>query len=392
MDKVVLLKCEDYGDIVQEKVDEIFECFGGIENILSKGQKVVLKVNLVCGATPDRNCTTHPSVVMAVAKRVLEYGCECIIADSPGGPFNALHLKSVYAKSGMTGILEKLPEIKLNNDFSTQIIFNENNEVLKEFEIMKVLFDADVIFNLSKFKAHTYMGFTGAVKNMFGVIPGLVKVEMHSRFVGQDVFSKMLIDINQTLREKTKLNITDAVWGMEGQGPTGGDSIKVGYLMAGQNPYALDLAQAKLMSKDINQFPLILQMQKKGLINADFAINLVGDFDSINTLSRYNIPKCEQYNALKKAIPPFLQPFFHKLMTRRPVIKKRKCRGCAKCYEHCPVKAITMCRTKKNKRYAKIDYQKCIRCFCCQELCPFHIVKIKTGILHKIIRLKPNTK
>ena len=75
-------------------------------------------------------------------------------------------------------------------------------------------------------------------------------------------------------------------------------------------------------------------------------------------------------------------------MTRRPIIKKRRCMGCGKCAMHCPAKAISMVQDKKGKRFAKVDYTKCIRCFCCQELCPFTVVKIKSGILYKLVHLK----
>ena len=386
MEKVAILRCEDYGDKLQSKVDEMFDCLGGINSILSKGQKVVLKVNLVCGASPDRQCTTNPQLVECVAKRIIEFGCQCVIADSPGGPFTASYLKSIYAKTEMTEVCKNMEKLSLNNDFTDVKVEKESNHLLKEFEILNILNEADVIINMSKFKTHTYMGFTGAVKNMFGAIPGLLKVEMHSRFVTQDVFSQMLVDIFETLKEKIKLNITDAVWGMEGQGPTGGNPINVGYLLASQNAYYLDYVQASMMTKEINQFPLISTLFERNLIDKDNLV-LVGDESQIPELSKYVIPQCEVYSALKKAIPPFLQPFFHKLMTRRPVIKRRKCVGCGKCAGHCPVKAIEIEKTKKGRK-AKVCYQKCIRCFCCQELCPFNAVKIKTGILHKLIRLK----
>jgi formate hydrogenlyase subunit 6/NADH:ubiquinone oxidoreductase subunit I len=32
-----------------------------------------------------------------------------------------------------------------------------------------------------------------------------------------------------------------------------------------------------------------------------------------------------------------------------------------------------------------VDLSKCIRCFCCQELCPYHAVEIKRNKLSQII-------
>lgn len=394
MEKVFIYSCKDYEEEkVCEIVDKIFDDIGGISNFIKKGQKVVLKVNLVCGASPEKCCTTHPSLVKAVAKKIVKQGARCIIADSPGGPFTAGHLKSVYAKSGMQNIANDISGVELNNDFDEVVIKDDKNTVLKEFNAIKVLGDADVIINLCKFKTHTFMGYSGAVKNMFGAIPGLVKVEMHGRFANQKSFSQMLVDINQSFENKMVLNILDAVMCMEGQGPTGGDPIFFGYIFASKSAYALDFAQVLAMQKNVYQdsedenevFPLIQEIKNRHKVVGE--IEIIGDVNKVPTLEM-QIPECEVYGALKKHIPIWLQPTFHKLMTRRPVIKQRKCKGCGKCSTHCPAKAITMNRRKNGKRFACVDYSKCIRCFCCQELCPFNVVKIKSGILYKLVHLK----
>lgn len=393
MQKVFIYSCNDYEEQkVKEIVNKIFDNIGGVSSIIKPKQKVVLKVNLVCGATPDKCCTTHPSIVKAVAEKVVEAGAECIIADSPGGLYNANHLKGVYEKSGMQQIAENVSGVKLNNDFGESHISKDDNAFLKDFEIIKVLNDADVIINLAKFKTHTFMGYSGAVKNMFGAIPGLVKVEMHGRFVAQDSFSQMLIDINQALEDKMKLSILDSVMCMEGEGPTGGTPKQFGYIFASPSAYALDFAQVLAMGKEVYAesadenvvFPLIKAIKDRNKVDE---IEICGDVSDVPKLDMV-IPKCEMYGALKKHIPVWLQPLFHKLMTRRPIMKKRKCAGCGKCAMHCPAKAITMQKDKKGKRYASVDYTKCIRCFCCQELCPFHVVKIKSGILYKFVHLK----
>ncbi|MCK5062361.1 MAG: 4Fe-4S binding protein, partial [Candidatus Aenigmarchaeota archaeon] len=37
---------------------------------------------------------------------------------------------------------------------------------------------------------------------------------------------------------------------------------------------------------------------------------------------------------------------------------------CGNCVSNCPVGAISI------NGYPKIDYKKCIHCYCCHELCP----------------------
>lgn len=394
--KVFVQRCQAYEDSVYA-MQNLIDSLGGIDKFCKKGDVVAIKVNLVCGASPDKMCTTHPLLVKALAQIICESGATCVIVDSPGGPFNSIHLKSVYSKTGMKDVSQSVNGVSLNDNFNYITKENEKNVYCKSFSYLEALENADVIINFAKCKTHTYMGYTGAIKNLFGVIPGLIKVEMHGNYVSQIDFANMLIDINESIKDKIVLNILDAVIGMQGQGPTGGEKIDIGYIMASENAYMLDLAQVKLMSKDIEQFPLIKVMRDRGFIDKNYNCDIVhcnSQTESDNQLSvikNYDIPKCEVYNALKKGIPPKLQPLFHKLMTRRPVIKRKKCKGCAKCFEHCPVKAIEM-KKDKNRSYACINYAKCIRCYCCQELCPFHVVKIKSGILYKILRFREKGK
>jgi ferredoxin len=83
----------------------------------------------------------------------------------------------------------------------------------------------------------------------------------------------------------------------------------------------------------------------------------------------------------------FAQWFIKRAFSQKPKVSRRKCKGCGKCRDHCPVKAIEMKPRGKNRPpYASFDYGKCIRCFCCQELCPFNLVKIKTPLLVKIMK------
>lgn len=388
MNNVIAYKCENYDQNVQERIDRILEHFGGMQKLIKPNDLVVLKVNLVCGASPDKMCTTHPTVVKGIARRVVEAGGVCVIADSPGGPYTANHLKSVYKKTEMQDICDEIDGVTLNQDFGFSSVQNEQNLVCKSFEMIDILQKADAIINLSKCKTHTYMGYSGPVKNMFGAIPGLVKVQMHGNFVDQNSFADMLIDINQTLKHKVVLNVLDAIVGMEGQGPTGGTPKQIGLIMASDDVYALDLAQAKLISEQVQDFPLVERMKARNLIAEDLEVRFEGDAFATAPMQKveFDVPKIEVYTLFRKYIPPFLIPLFHKMMTKRPIVKKRNCRGCSKCQAHCPKQAITMIKTKKGKTYAKVDYTKCIRCFCCQELCPFQVVKIKSGVLHKVLR------
>ena len=387
MSKVCILKCETYEQSVVDKVvNDLINSVVDLKTIIKPNTNVVLKVNLVAGISPDKNATTHPSIVISVAKIIKSLGANCIIADSSGGLYNSAYMNSVYKQTKMTDVA-KITGAKLNDDFTYEYLENPNAVMHKKIPIINVLNNADLIINMSKLKTHTFMGYSGAVKNMFGSIPGLMKVEMHGNFKDQFSFSNHLIDIFETLKSKICLNIVDGIEGMEGDGPTSGTTIKMNCLLASTNAYELDYVLTKIMDIDSFKMPLIQQEQKRGLLSIE-EIEYLGDNYESFVKKEFNNVEIQVYNKNNKKVPPFLNGFVHKLLTRRPIIKKSKCKGCKKCFDHCPVKAIEMCKKKDNKQYAKVNYDKCIRCFCCQELCPFHVVKIKTGILYNFVHKK----
>ncbi|NIQ10345.1 MAG: DUF362 domain-containing protein, partial [Gammaproteobacteria bacterium] len=106
-------------------------------------------------------------------------------------------------------------------------------------EIAREALEADVIINLPKLKTHQMMGYTGAVKNMFGLVVGMRKVRLHLQ-AGTDkaFFALMLLELAE--RFIPALSIMDAVVGMEGNGPGNGDPVQLGALLASASPLALD--------------------------------------------------------------------------------------------------------------------------------------------------------
>src|SRR3989337_4323247 len=81
---VSVVRCESYNrDKVITAVDQTFDFFGGIQNIKKKGTKVLLKPNFIRESAPEDCTITHPIIIEAVAKKVLEMGATPIIGDSP---------------------------------------------------------------------------------------------------------------------------------------------------------------------------------------------------------------------------------------------------------------------------------------------------------------------
>ena len=386
--KVSLVKCDSY-DYSQtlSAVQNALNLLGGLDKFIKKGQRVALKVNLLMKATPEKAMTTHPAVVYAVAKLVKDFGATPFIVDSAGGPFTAGYINGIYSASGLKQVADDL-NIELNQNFEYLEVDNPSAKVGYKFPIVKSINDADVVINLSKLKTHSFTGYTNAVKNMFGIIPGLTKVEMHGKYRDLETFTNFLFDIHTYLGEKLVLNITDAVIGMEGYGPSNGSPKQIGAIIAGKNAVNVDYVATQIIGLTPERTPTLKTAIARNLLKENPKLEVLGEKVSDMLVKDFKTIEPNNFKPYANYVPSFLQNTVHRLMTKRPVISKLKCKGCKKCHDHCPVKAIVMQKKNNGKLYAKIDYNKCIRCYCCQELCPFGIVKVKSGLVYKLVHLK----
>ena len=121
------------------------------------------------------------SIVEAVAKKVVGLGATCIIADSPASKFTAVHLKSIYEASGMN-LAAANSKAELNDNFDSVAVDIPEAERLKHVEIIDVVDKADAVINICKMKTHELTGYSGCVKNLYGIIPGLIKAQTHALF------------------------------------------------------------------------------------------------------------------------------------------------------------------------------------------------------------------
>lgn len=81
--------------------------------------------------------------------------------------------------------------------------------------------------------------------------------------------------------------------------------------------------------------------------------------------------------------------FLTSMVAPNPVVVEEKCNGCKRGDEVCSQRPKVISFIKKgNKVIPKWDYIKCIRCFCCQELCPQGAIETKYKTLGKILGLK----
>ena len=121
--KVVLLRCESYSEeAIYKKIQRGFELLGGPEQFLKRDEKIMLKLNLVRGAEPERAVTTHPAVAAAVSEFLSDGGYKHISAGDSSGfgssvkIMEELGLKEPFIKYGVkmadfkTGVKKRAPK------------------------------------------------------------------------------------------------------------------------------------------------------------------------------------------------------------------------------------------------------------------------------------------
>lgn len=378
MDNTVsIVKCTGY-DKCREAIDKALALIGGIEQFVQPGSRVVIKPNLVSKKRPESAVTTNPDFVHAVICAVEAAGGIVTIAESPGGPYTESRLRAVYSACGMDKAVDGTGAV-LNYSTDFTEVEHPSGHTIKKMPIIDPILDADVIINLPKLKTHAMTSYSGAVKNLFGTIPGTYKAELHFRLDDKAAFCSMLIDLCE--RVKPTLNIMDAVIGMEGNGPTSGEDRYMGLVMASVNPYAMDLAGCAVIGYRPSEIDTVRLAYERGYTpeTAD-GLKVLGE--SIEDVMLPDVIKPETHFNLLKLIdlPPRLNSFLINKLSAKPRIEYKKCVACGECARCCPPEAIRM-----DSGRPVIDKSKCIRCFCCQELCPKSAVAIKRPLLNKFM-------
>jgi uncharacterized protein (DUF362 family)/ferredoxin len=350
MAKVYLARCEDYEyDNVKRAVIQGIEALGGIGRLIGSGRNVAVKPNLIMAKKPEECATTHPVVMQAIIEAVIKGGNKAKIVESPAGAF---------AKSNLS---DEVPLPK--------------GQYINKTRIAKAIADADCVISAGKLKTHSMMTYTGATKNLYGVVPGLTKVEGHYRFPDPDKFAGMIVDIAQYV--SPQLSVIDAVWGMDGEGPTAGDTKKIGVIILSDSPFAADYIAGKIINLPAKENPVINNALERGLCSED-DIELLGEDISGFYVEDFAKPPVFHTSVLTGKVPKFLEPTVEKWLKLYPVFDPETCIACGICVRSCPGKALKI----KNK-LPRLEKKKCISCFCCHEMCPEKAVGIKRPTVFK---------
>lgn len=356
---------------IEEGLLRLLSPLGGIEAFVKPGERVLLKPNMLAAKWPEAAVTTHPEVLRAVIMLVQSAGGVALVGDSPGiGGFI-----KVAEKTGMLAVVKETGAELIE---FTEAIDVAGTGSFKRLELAKPYVEADKLINLPKLKTHEMMTMTCAVKNLFGAVVGAAKAGWHLKAgADRELFAKMLVELY--LLRKPELNIVDAVVAMEGNGPGSGDPCAVNLLLASDNAVALDVIAAEILGIPGELLYLEKAARKLGVEGADRSkINTAGLPVEEAKVTEFRLPHLSD---VQFGLPRFLKSSLKHYLTSRPAQIAGKCTGCGICQQACPPQAIHM----KGKAL-HFEYDACIRCFCCRELCPEAALDVVEGELLRIIK------
>ncbi|AEF96727.1 DUF362 domain-containing protein [Methanotorris igneus] len=356
MEKVFYSIREDYDSLDNNILDLTFESCN-----FEKFDKILIKPNILGPYPPERAVTTHPKFLEWVIKYLQDnFNGKIIVGESSG-----YSTRKSFSVSGIEDICRK---------YDIKYIAFEKDEHIKtkildrEIPIPKTVVESDLIINLPKLKTHVLMKFTGAVKNLYGCIPGGLKPKLHGHFPKEDDFARLLVELYRFItKDKEIITIMDGIWGMEGNGPSNGKPKHSKIVIGSKNPVAVDLFASYYIGYKMDD------ILTNKLLKVDFEI-IDADKNEKKSLNEIKPLKFKKPDTvyLNSFLPPQIVRIIFHLMTLKPKINKSRCIKCRICEKVCPVNAI------KN---LKIDRKKCINCYCCHEMCPYDAIELKRRFL-----------
>ncbi len=363
---VSLVRCASYTAGVREALEKLLSELGGIGRFVQAGQRVLIKPNLLTERAPHEAVTTHPVVVRALVGMLKDAGATPCIADSPA---STVKLERVWEKTGFRALCdeEDVPLVNLEKAGSRHFDVDGCS-----FCIARPVLEADVVINVPKVKSHVLTTLTAAVKNMYGVIPGYHKTQLHKTHPRPADFGKLMAAVYRHVRPH--LSIADGIVGMEGDGPSGGEPKTLGFLAASADAVALDLTLCRLLGIAPKAVPYLEHLREKGVHDA---IDVRGAALRDVAPRAFRTPSTLRVRLIPRPLVRFLAPH----LWIRPVFCE-SCVSCGQCVEACPASALCM----RKGEQPELTAQACIGCCCCHEVCPAKAVRMTMSPLLNFVR------
>lgn len=248
------------GEDPEQNVRKAMGKLGGMGRFVKKGARVVVKPNLLTAREPQYAVTTNPLVIGALIKMCHEAGAsEVVVLDGPtSAPEPAYELSGIAEATQKAGGV-----IKILTDRNYENTLIPEGQLLRQWPLVKDIFEADVFINVPIAKTHGLSILTMAMKNLMGIM-GSGRVMMHIDF------DQKIVDLNTLVRPH--LVVLDAYRILVRNGPTGGDLSDVEMkksVVVGTNQVSVDAYGTSFFGMKPTDLPYLVKAKEQNVGEID---------------------------------------------------------------------------------------------------------------------------
>jgi len=392
--KIDVIRCHSFQEL-QRSLPEIMATWQD-QLPASPNARILLKPNLNSNMNALTGNTTDLRLMAALILFLKESGyTDITIGEGTNSGFYRNNI-SVIARLGVD---------RLATYYGVNCIdFNQSEPVEIDFEdgvkagVARECLEADFFINMPKLKTHFEAGMSVCLKNLIGCLVGQANKKKTHLSLAANI-------LNITKSINPHLHIVDAMFAMEGLGPTRGTPVRANRVFIGNDPYCLDLLAARFVHFDYRKVTTLALAETQGLLTCDHH-----EFVATIPLERHDSPfappkagpiatfihspKRQKYFLAIRNTPFFNflcnTDFFGRLLfltgLRQDVflsqemdcqglsVDRQRCTNCGKCTGYCPVGLELPAALEGQGSDACIS---CLYCFC---ICPEHAI-IYSGTL-----------
>ncbi len=351
-------------------LERLLAPWGGFAGLVRPGMTVFLKPNMLSAKAPAAAATTHPAVVEAVAAGCRAGGARVVIGDSP--PLTLKRVEDFWEATGYRAVAARTGGelVALEREPAREIAVDGPQGPLT-VRITDWYWRADLVINLCKLKTHNLTVLTGAVKNHFGLVPGLQKAQLHLRLPRAAAFGALMADLAAAV--PMGFHLMDGITGMDGNGPAGGRPVPTGVLLAARDPVTVDLAASAVAGIEPADQPVLRRCRERGWGPADLGeVDCRGDDPRQVRFAGFQAPAIP----LLYRVPEPLFKVLRRFVWARPTLVPTRCIRCGACARVCAARAVRL-----GPDGIRFHYRRCISCFCCLEVCPVEAIAMRSSLL-----------
>lgn len=359
-----------------------------------KNARILLKPNFNSNMNALTGNTTDLRLIAAVIRYLKEDGYTNItIGEGTNSGFCRNNI-SVISRLGVDNLARYFGVKCIDFNVSEPVTFMFTHDV--RAEVARECVEADFLINLPKLKTHFEAGMSACLKNLIGCLVG----QENKKKTHKDLAAN-IIKLNQFI--SPHLHIVDAIFSMEGLGPTRGVPIRTDTVLVGTDPYFLDLLAARIASFAWQNIPVLSEAYRQQLVT-DELLRQVDSFDLPKQHPAFALPDggpLARFIHSPKRQKYFLAirntPFFNFLCNTKIagnvlcmtglrqdvyiddemdlkglILREELCNNCNRCRSYCPV-GLELPQDFRSKSAMR----NCISCLYCFCVCPIEAISFK---------------